>query len=46
MPTAQYSVYVSNTTLIAEIAEYCEENDLSEAEFFRQAAGELIESEA
>jgi len=46
MPTAKYNVYVSSTTLTAEIEEYCEANDLSESEFFREAARRQLQEDA
>jgi len=46
MPTAKYNVYVSNGTRITDIEEYCEANDLSESEFFKQAADELLTEDA
>lgn len=38
MPSVRYSVYVGNTVLASTIEEYCEDNDLEDSAFFRQAA--------
>jgi len=46
MATAHYDVYVSSGTLTAEIEEYCAENDLSESEFFREAARRQLQEDA
>jgi hypothetical protein len=46
MPTAEYRVYVSSSTLAHEIEEYCAKHDLSESAFFREAARERIQKEA
>jgi len=46
MPTAKYNVYVSNAARVTAIEEYCEANDLSESEFFKRAADELLTEDA
>jgi hypothetical protein len=43
MPTAEYRVYVSSSTLAVQIEEYCAKHDLSESAFFREAARERIQ---
>lgn len=45
MPTANYDVYVSDAGLIALIEEYCEDNDLSESEAFREAMRHRLATE-
>ncbi len=42
---ARYQVYVSNPTFTACIEEYCNENDLSDSEAFREAMREKLERE-
>jgi metal-responsive CopG/Arc/MetJ family transcriptional regulator len=45
MPTAEYKVYVSSSTLMAEIDEYCAENEVSASEAFRTAIKKELDQE-
>ena len=46
MPTTEYKVYVSSTTLMAEIEEYCEARDISASKAFRDAMKDKLEEDA
>lgn len=46
MPTAEYKVYVSDAALIAEIEEYCAENNLTESQAFRECMEAKLQNEA
>lgn len=44
MVTANYDVYVNDESLMQQIAEHCNEHDLSESEFFREAARNQLQA--
>lgn len=45
MPTAEYRVYVSNGTLVAEIEQYCDKHGLTESEAFKEAMRRELQRE-